>query len=56
MDCKNCLLRENRRLIDELIKSKEHIKELEFKIMDLEERKAKEDKEDLFDPDSFIFK
>ncbi|HAT4150251.1 hypothetical protein [Clostridium perfringens] len=56
MDCKNCLLRENRRLIDELIKSKEHIKELEFKIMDLEERKSKEDIEDLFDSDVFRFK
>lgn len=56
MECKDCLLKENRRLIDELIESKAYIKELEIKIMNLEEAKSKEDKEDLFDPDSFIFK
>ncbi|EGT0014787.1 hypothetical protein I9Y33_002682 [Clostridium perfringens] len=56
MDCKECLLKENRRLVDELIKSKEYIKELEFKIMLLEERKSKVDLEDLFDIDVFRFK
>lgn len=56
MECKDCLLKENIRLIDELIKSKVYIKELEIKIMNLEKAKLKEDKEDkedLFNPDVF---
>lgn len=56
MDCKDCLLRENRRLIDELIRAKEYIKELELKIMILGKRKSKEDIENLFDSDVFRFK
>ncbi|MBI6019867.1 hypothetical protein H8J79_03340 [Clostridium perfringens] len=47
-------IKRNRRLIDELIRAKEYIKEL--KIMILEKRKSKEDIEDLFDSDVFRFK
>ena len=53
MGGKDCGLKENIRLIDELIKSKVYIKELEIKIMNLEKAKLKEDKEDLFNPDVF---
>ncbi|HII4507122.1 hypothetical protein ACV3K4_08725 [Clostridium perfringens] len=56
MDCKDCLLRENRRLIDELIRAKEYIKELELKIKTFEEMNLKECTEDLFDSTVFRFK
>ncbi|XZJ40593.1 hypothetical protein ACSXCW_02805 [Clostridium perfringens] len=44
--CDCCIIKENRRLIDELIKSKDYIKELEIRIKKL---KSKESLEELFD-------
>lgn len=50
--CDCCIIKENRRLINELIEAKQYIKELKIEIKRL---KSKVDLEELFDDSVFDF-